>query len=244
MQLPNFVDTMSIMKPVIAIDGFSSCGKSTVAKALAKRMGLRYIDSGAMYRAVTLYFLKHGIPVKGGSLSDEQLQKVLDAIHIDFKVDDATGSSELWLNGINVEQEIRTMEVSSNVSYVSAIPQVRHRMVAQQQRMRLDGNLVMDGRDIGTTVFPDADLKIFMSAAPETRALRRFKELKAKGSGVTLEEVRSNLESRDLEDQKRSESPLRKAEDAVVLDNTELDFEGQLDFVVRQLERLQTSIRS
>lgn len=235
---------MSILKPVIAIDGFSSCGKSTVAKALAKRIGLRYIDSGAMYRAVTLHFLRTGVPVRAGSLNDQQLAVVLDDIHIDFKVNAASGLSEVWLNGINVEQEIRTMEVSSQVSFVSAIPEVRHRMVAQQQRMRQDGNLVMDGRDIGTTVFPDADLKIFMTADPETRANRRFKELQLKGTAVSLEEVRSNLESRDLEDQNRSESPLRKAEDAIVLDNTHLDFDGQLEFVVQQLERLRQAIKS
>lgn len=240
----NFATIMSIVNPVIAIDGFSSCGKSTVAKALAKRIGLRYIDSGAMYRAVTLYFLQKGVPVKAGQLSEQQLASTLDDIHIDFKVNAASGLSEVWLNGENVEQEIRTMEVSSNVSYVSAIPEVRRRMVAQQQRMRLDGNLVMDGRDIGTTVFPDADLKIFMTAEPETRAIRRFKELQAKGSSVSLEEVRNNLESRDLEDQNRSESPLRKADDAVVLDNTQLDFDGQLEFVIVQLERLRKASKA
>ena len=148
------------------------------------------------------------------------------------------------MNGENVEQEIRTMEVSSNVSFVSAIPEVRRRMVAQQQRMRLDGSLVMDGRDIGTTVFPDADLKIFMTAEPETRAIRRFKELQAKGSSVSLEEVRNNLESRDLEDQNRIESPLRKAQDAIVLDNTELDFDGQLEFVIMQLNQLRNAVKS
>lgn len=229
---------MPIDNPVIAIDGFSSCGKSTVAKALAKKLGLRYIDSGAMYRAVTLYFLRNAIPIHAGQLSLETLSQVLDRIHLDFHLSSDTGASEIWLNGENVEQEIRGMEVSSNVSFVSAVPEVRHRMVAQQQRMRGDGNLVMDGRDIGTTVFPDADLKIFMTADPEVRALRRHKELLSKGQQIPLEEVRSNLTIRDHEDQNRLESPLRKADDAIVLDNTHLDFEQQLNFVVNELQRL------
>lgn len=231
---------MSIQKPVVAIDGFSSCGKSTVAKALAKRLGLRYIDSGAMYRAVTLYLMTHGLPLTADTISQDVLASALDAIHIDFKISAESGLSEIWLNGKNVEQEIRTMEVSSNVSYVSAIPEVRHRMVAQQQRMREDGSLVMDGRDIGTTVFPDADLKLFMTADPEVRAMRRFKELQLKDVAVTLDEVRNNLQIRDLEDQNRKESPLRKADDAIILDNTHLDFEGQLDFVIRHLELLKS----
>jgi cytidylate kinase len=231
---------MSFNKPVIAIDGFSSCGKSTVAKALARKLGLRYIDSGAMYRAVTLYFLRNGIPVHADQLDAQIVDEALKRIHLDFHLSSDTGVSEIWLNGENVEQEIRGMEVSSNVSFVSAIPEVRHRMVAQQQRMREDGNLVMDGRDIGTTVFPDADLKIFMTADPDVRSQRRHRELLSKGQQISLEEVRSNLTSRDHEDQNRSESPLRKATDAIVLDNTHLDFDGQLDFVVKELERLAT----
>lgn len=236
----NFALKMSIQNPVVAIDGFSSCGKSTVAKALAKRLGLRYIDSGAMYRAVTLYLMRNGLPLTADAIDKDVLASALDAIHIDFKISAESGLSEIWLNGENVEQEIRTMEVSSNVSFVSAIPEVRHRMVAQQQRMREDGNLVMDGRDIGTTVFPDADLKLFMTADPEVRAARRYKELQLKGAAVTLDEVRNNLQSRDLEDQSRKESPLRKADDAVILDNTQLDFEEQLDFVIRHLEQLKS----
>jgi cytidylate kinase len=233
---------MSRFNPVIAIDGFSSCGKSTVAKALAKRLGLRYIDSGAMYRAVTLYFMQHHIPVHAGLLTSAEIEKALNQIHLDFKVDPTTGLSEIWLNKVKVEKEIRTMEVSSNVSFVSAIPEVRHRMVALQQRMLQDGNLVMDGRDIGTTVFPNADLKIFMTADPEVRSLRRFNELQSKGDAVTLEEVKRNLEIRDLEDQHRSESPLRKADDAIILDNTLLDFDEQLQFVLQHLEKLGTSV--
>lgn len=229
---------MSFNKPVIAIDGFSSCGKSTVAKALARKLGLRYIDSGAMYRAVTLYFLRNGIPVHADQLDAHTIEQALGQIHLDFHLSSDTGVSEIWLNGENVDQEIRGMEVSSNVSFVSAIPEVRHRMVAQQQRMREDGNLVMDGRDIGTTVFPDADLKIFMTADPEVRSDRRHRELIAKGQPITMEEVRANLAVRDHEDQNRSESPLRQASDAVILDNTHLDFDGQLEFVVKELERL------
>ena len=207
---------------------------------MAKRLGLRYIDSGAMYRAVTLYLMTHGLPLTAETISQDVLASALDAIHIDFKISAESGLSEIWLNGKNVEQEIRTMEVSSNVSYVSAIPEVRHRMVAQQQRMREDGSLVMDGRDIGTTVFPDADLKLFMTADPEVRATRRFNELQLKDVDVTFDEVRNNLQIRDLEDQNRKESPLRKADDAIILDNTHLDFEGQLDFVIRHLELLKS----
>ncbi|MFN5325164.1 MAG: (d)CMP kinase [Bacteroidota bacterium] len=229
---------MSNQNPVIAIDGFSSCGKSTVAKALAKRLGLRYIDSGAMYRAVTLYFLRNGIPVHLDQIQNEKLSGKLDEIHLEFHLSPESGTTEIWLNGENVEEEIRSMEVSSLVSFVSAIPEVRHRMVSQQQRMRQNGGLVMDGRDIGTTVFPDADLKIFMTADPAIRAERRYKELLSKGKKATLEEVKQNLEERDREDQNRSESPLRKANDAVVLDNSSLDFDGQLEFVVNELERV------
>lgn len=223
--------------PVIAIDGYSSCGKSTVAKALAKKLGLRYIDSGAMYRAVTWYFLQNNVPVPiGNSRSDYEYESALDEISITFKLISGNGLGAVYLNDRNVEQEIRSMEVSENVSHVSAIPEVRHRMVKMQQQMRGEGGLVMDGRDIGTTVFPDADLKIFMTADPEVRAMRRFRELKNQGAEVSLEEIRNNINNRDYEDTHRSESPLRQAPDAVVLDNTHLDFDEQLDFVMDALE--------
>lgn len=232
-------DDMALDHPVIAIDGYSSCGKSTVAKALARQLGIRYIDSGAMYRAVTYHFLKHNIsfPAAGEHTSFDY-SPVLDVIKISFHVDTANGKSIIFLNGTNISDEIRSMEVSENVSHVSAIREVRHRMVHLQQQMRMDGGLVMDGRDIGTTVFPDADLKIFMTADPEVRAMRRFKELQQAGVEVTLDEVRNNINSRDYEDTHRDESPLRKAEDAVELDNTHLNFDEQVEFVLEKLRKL------
>jgi len=225
---------------IIAIDGYSSCGKSTVAKALAKKLSLSYIDSGAMYRAVTLFFLRNGIPIP---LPEElnhfsyNYPQALNKINISFKINPQTRLSEIYLNDINVEEEIRTMHVSENVSHVSAIKEVRKRMVALQQMMSRLGNLVMDGRDIGTTVFPMADVKIFMQADEEVRAQRRFKEMQLKGTKVTIDEVRANLKSRDKEDSSRSESPLRKADDAVVLDNTNMTHEQQIEFVLQQIEK-------
>jgi len=227
---------MSLSNPVIAIDGYSSCGKSTVARALSSRLNLRYIDSGAMYRAVTWYFICNNLPFQAEQFQPGEMEAVLDNIHLDFILGQ-NGISEIYLNGQNVENEIRSMEVSSKVSLVSAIPLVRHRMVALQQKMRKNGSIVMDGRDIGTTVFPDADLKIFMTADPKVRAERRFKELTDKGIKVTEQEILDNLSRRDFEDQNRKESPLRKADDAIVLDNTNLNFTEQLDFVVSELEK-------
>lgn len=226
---------MSAENPVIAIDGYSSCGKSTVAKAIARELGLRYIDSGAMYRAVTLYFLRHGIDTGRTDYTE-----VLNSIHISFRVN-AEGYSDVYLNGENVAREIRTMEVSEMVSHVSTIKQVRRKMVELQQQMNHGGGLVMDGRDIGTTVFPEADLKIFMTADPEVRAARRFRELQAEGVKVTLDEVRRNIDSRDHEDTHRQESPLRQAEDAVVLDNSHLDHRQQLDFVLDRIQELRNT---
>lgn len=224
---------MSAEHPVIAIDGYSSCGKSTVAKAIARELGLRYIDSGAMYRAVTLYFIRNAI-----GLDLKAYAEILDQIRITFKVNPATGYSEVFLNGENVSQEIRSMEVSDMVSHVSTIKEVRDKMVQLQQQMNQGGGLVMDGRDIGTTVFPDADLKIFMTADPEVRAARRFRELRNAGVEVTLEEVRKNIDSRDHEDTHRKESPLRKAADAMVLDNSHLDHRQQLELVLKQIALL------
>jgi cytidylate kinase len=232
---------------VIAIDGYSSCGKSTVAKALAKKLGLHYIDSGAMYRAVTLYFLQNNIPIP----SPEQLihstydyEKILDDVHISFIINESNGFSEVTLNDVNIENKIRTMEISENVSHVSSIKAVRKRLVALQQLAGETGSLVMDGRDIGTTVFPDADLKIFMKADPMVRAERRFKELNQRGEHVTMEEVINNIVGRDYEDTHREESPLRKADDAIMLDNTYLTQEEQVDFVMNEVSRLRDSIRS
>jgi cytidylate kinase len=226
---------------IIAIDGYSSCGKSTVAKALARRLGLHYIDSGAMYRAVTLYFLENNIPVP----SPEELhdmtydfEPILDEIHISFRFNKENGFSEVYLNGRNVEQEIRSMEVSEQVSHVSAIKPVRKRMVYLQQQAVNEGGLVMDGRDIGTTVFPNADLKIFMKADPMVRSERRYKELIGKGADVTMDEVMRNIVGRDYEDTHREESPLRKAEDAIILDNTHLTQAEQVEFVIDEINKL------
>ncbi|PVH26668.1 (d)CMP kinase [Sphingobacterium corticibacter] len=211
---------------VIAIDGFSSCGKSTVAKALAKKLNFVFVDSGAMYRAVTLYFIQNNVDMN----DDAQVAAAIADIHIDFIPN--SQQTQILLNGEDISDAIRTMEVSSLVSEVSALKQVRTAMVAQQQKLGAKRNIVMDGRDIGTTVFPQADLKIFMTADPYIRAERRFAELAAKGEQLTMEEVKENLAHRDHIDSTREESPLRQAEDAVVLDNSQLTQEQQLDFVL------------
>ena len=226
---------------IIAIDGYSSCGKSTVAKALARRLGIHYIDSGAMSRAVTLYFLENNIPVPGPEellSSDYDYDRVMQHIEISFRFNPESGFSEVYLNGRNVEQEIRSMAINEQVSHVSAIKCVRRHLVKMQQEGAAEGGLVMDGRDIGTTVFPHADLKIFMKADPIVRANRRFKELTAKGVKVTLDEVVQNVIGRDYEDTHREESPLRKAEDAIILDNTHLSPEEQVDFVMNEVQKL------
>ncbi|WP_316806281.1 (d)CMP kinase [Pedobacter agri] len=216
---------------VIAIDGYSSCGKSTLAKALAKKLGFIYVDSGAMYRAVTLYFLRNNIDI-----SDDE--KVADALqHIELNFHSRDYESHITLNGEEVSDEIRLMPVSENVSEVSAHKIVRHEMVKQQQRMGKSKNIVMDGRDIGTTVFPDAPLKLFMTADPKIRAERRFRELESKGNNTTtLEEVFENLAHRDYADTTRKESPLVRAADAIVLDNTNLTPEEQLAFALERAE--------
>jgi cytidylate kinase len=232
---------------IIAIDGYSSCGKSTVAKALAKRLKLAYIDSGAMYRAVTYYFLKNNIPFPQAGNANEfifDFSPVLNKIHIAFKLNESTGVADIYLNDVNIEKEIREMEVSENVSHVSAIKEVRKRLVQMQQHMTNYGNLVMDGRDIGTTVFPNADLKIFMTASADVRTYRRYHELIGKGIKVTPEEIRKNLENRDYEDSHRSESPLRKAEDAVLLDNTFMTQDEQIAFVLHEVEKIKTVVKA
>lgn len=219
---------------VIAIDGYSSCGKSTVAKAVAKELNFVFVDSGAMYRAVTLYFLRHGIDFNDQSAVVE----ALDNIQIDF-VPQVDSTADILLNGENVSEEIRAMAVSDKVSEVAAIKAVRTAMVAQQQALGSRRNIVMDGRDIGTTVFPDADLKIFMTADPEVRAARRYVELKAKGQSVSLDEIRENLAHRDLIDSTREESPLRQADDAVVLDNSAMNHDTQLQFVLGLVAKIE-----
>lgn len=227
-------------KITIAIDGYSSCGKSTLAKALAAKLGYAYVDSGAMYRSVTLYALRKGIIKDHGFIEDEII-KVLPEINLTFKFNPATKSSETFLNGENVEKELRQMIVSQNVSPVSAIKAVRTKMILIQREMGKNKGIVMDGRDIGTNVFPDAELKLFMTADPDIRTQRRLDELTAKGQQITFLEVKKNLLERDHEDTHRKENPLIQASDAIVLDNSELSREQQLEFVVKLIHDLTLS---
>lgn len=224
-------------KIVIAIDGFSSCGKSTMAKDLARKIGYVYIDSGAMYRATTLFCLQKGF-ICNGELNAEVLKVHLDEMHIEFRLNPANGLPETYLNGENVEQAIRTMEVSKFVSPVSALAFVRHAMVKQQQQLGEQKGIVMDGRDIGTTVFPNAELKIFVTASPEVRAQRRVDELMAKGEKTSFEAVLENVKMRDHIDQTRDESPLRKADDALLLDNSHLTIAEQDAWLLDQFNRV------
>lgn len=224
-------------KIIIAIDGFSSCGKSTMAKDLARKIGYVYIDSGAMYRAATLFALQRGF-IQNGQLDADALRAHLSEIHIEFHLNPQTGLPETYLNGENVEKAIRTMEVSGHVSPVSALAFVRKAMVEQQQAMGRKKGIVMDGRDIGTTVFPDAELKIFVTASPEVRAQRRVDELLAKGDQVSFEEVLENVKTRDHIDQTREESPLRKADDALLLDNSHLTIPQQDEWLLEQFNRV------
>lgn len=219
---------------IIAIDGYSSCGKSTIAKALAKRLGYVYMDTGAMYRAVSLYIIRHNIPIQ--DLRPKEIHEILDQIDIQFVWMEEKGISETFLNGENVEKEIRGKEVSERVSEVAQIKTIRERMIELQRKAGLHKGLVMDGRDIGSKVFPEAELKIFMTADPEIRAQRRFKELMEKGQDITLDEVKENIRLRDYNDTHRKENPLVKAEDAIVLDNSHLTHEEQLNFVLELLD--------
>lgn len=216
-------------KIVIAVDGFSSCGKSTFAKLIAARLGYIFIDTGAMYRAVTLYALENGA-ICNGILNEEKLVGLLDQIDISFRFNPERGASDIYVNDVWVEGKIRTIEVSNLVSSVSAVGEVRKRLVALQQRMGQDKGVVMDGRDIGTVVFPNAELKIFMTAAPEVRAERRYKELTAKGEMVSKEEIVENIRQRDHLDQTRAISPLRQADDAIVLDNGGMTLEEEIEW--------------
>lgn len=222
---------------VIAVDGHSSCGKSTVAKAVAKRLGIAYIDTGAMYRAVTLYALRNGL-INGKEPDADGIAARLDDIRITFNFDKDLGRNTTFLNGENVEDEIRGMAVSSLVSPVSAIPAVRAKLTDWQRAMGGEQSVIMDGRDIGTTVFPHADLKIFMTARPEVRARRRYDELRAKGQEANLDDILSNVEERDRQDSTRAVSPLRKADDAIVLDNSDMTREEQFDFVIGKVKEI------
>ena len=224
-------------KITIAIDGFSSCGKSTMAKDLAREVGYIYIDSGAMYRAVTLYSIENGI-FDGDVIDTEKLKKAIKDIQISFRPNPETGRPDTYLNGVNVENKFRTLGVSSKVIPFSALDFVREAMVAQQQAMGKEKGIVMDGRDIGTTVFPDAELKIFVTATPEIRAQRRFDELKAKGQEGSFEEILENVKQRDYIDQHREVSPLRKADDALLLDNSNLSIEQQKEWLSEQFGKI------
>lgn len=225
-------------KITIAIDGFSSNGKSTMAKDLAGKIGYIYIDSGAMYRAVTLYCLQNNLFINN-NLNEGELADRINDIQISFKINPISNAPETFLNGINVEREIRTMEVSDKVSPVSAVAFVRKAMVKQQQEMGKEKGIVMDGRDIGTVVFPDAEMKVFVTALPEIRAQRRLDELRTKGDNkTTFEEVLDNIKQRDYLDQHREESPLIRAADALLLDNSELTKEQQIDWLLEKFNHI------
>ena len=224
-------------KIVIAIDGFSSCGKSTFAKAIAAHLGYIFIDTGAMYRAVTLHALREGA-ITDGKVSEQMVLSLLPHINITFRFNAERGASDVYVNGENVEQQIRSIEVSNAVSSISSIGAVREKLVALQQQMGKERGVVMDGRDIGTVVFPDAELKIYMTADAQVRAERRYNELTAKGDKVTLEEILENVISRDNADMTRAISPLRKADDAIILDNSDMSVEEQMAWFMERYEAI------
>lgn len=228
---------MTAKKIIIAIDGHSSCGKSTMAKSLAQELGYIYIDSGAMYRVVTLYALRNGL-INNGVPDIEKIIRELKNIKITFKWDEISGKNTTFLNGENVEEEIRRLEVSQNVSPISTIAEVRHEMVKQQRENGKNKGIVMDGRDIGTVVFPEAELKIFMTASPEIRAQRRYLELKEKGVEVDFNSILQNVEGRDEIDSSRVVSPLKKADDALILDNSNLTREEQLKWTLEKVKEI------
>lgn len=221
-------------KITIAIDGHSSCGKSTMAKDLARRVGYIYVDTGAMYRAVTLYALRNHLLNADGSIKVDKLQEQMQNIHISFELNNETGRPDTWLNGECVEKEIRSLEVSSHVSPISAIGFVRSALVAQQQQMGHDKGVVMDGRDIGTVVFPDAELKIFVTASAEVRAQRRYDELKEKGTPANYADILRNVVERDYVDSHREVSPLKQAPDAILLDNSNMTIAEQNEWLIER----------
>lgn len=224
---------MHSKKIIVAIDGHSSCGKSTMAKWLARKVGYIYVDTGAMYRAITLFALKNGFFNADDSINEEGLKAALPEVKVSFRLDEGTGLPLVCLNDEIVEKEIRGMEVSNRVSPIAALPYVREKLTAEQQAMGRDKGIVMDGRDIGTAVFPDAELKVFVTASAEVRAQRRLDELKSKGdTTTTFEEVLKNVEERDYIDSHREMNPLRKADDAVVLDNSNMTFDEQNEFLL------------
>ena len=218
----------------IAIDGHSSCGKSTMAKDLARKIGYVYVDTGAMYRAVTLYALRNNLFDADGGIKEDELKSRMGDISISFRLNTATGRPDTYLNGENVEQDIRTMQVSNRVSPIAALPFVRQALVAQQQAMGKEKGVVMDGRDIGTTVFPNAELKVFVTASAEVRAQRRYDELKAKGMQADYNDILKNVQERDYIDSHRPTSPLRKAADAIELDNSNMTVDEQNDWLMEK----------
>ena len=222
---------------VVAVDGYSSTGKSTIAKMIASRLGITYIDTGAMYRAVTLAALRSGV-VDGGKVDLEALRECLKNIHIGFRYNTATQAYETYLNGEYVEGEIRSMEVSNQVSMIAAVDFVREFLVAQQRELGKRENVIMDGRDIGSVVFPDAEVKFFMTASPEVRAERRYKELREKGENVSYEEVEANVRTRDYIDTHREVSPLKQTEDAIVVDNSCMSIEEELSFMISKIQEV------
>lgn len=224
-------------KITIAIDGYSSCGKSTMAKDLAREIGYVYVDTGAMYRSVTLYALRHNLFNADGSVREDELRQEMSNIHITFKLNPETGRPDTYLNGELVENDIRSLEVSNHVSPIAAIAFVRHALVAQQQQMGKEKGIVMDGRDIGTTVFPDAELKVFVTASAQVRAQRRFDELQAKGMPADFSDILKNVQERDDIDTHRETSPLKKADDALELDNSHLTIAEQKAWLLAQYER-------
>ena len=228
-------------KITIAIDGHSSCGKSTMAKDLARKIGYVYVDTGAMYRAVTLYALRNNLFYADGGIKEDELKSRMGDISISFRLNTATGRPDTYLNGENVEQEIRTMQVSNLVSPIAALPFVRQALVAQQQAMGKEKGVVMDGRDIGTTVFPDAELKVFITASAEVRAQRRYDELKAKGMQADYNDILKNVQERDYIDSHRPTSPLRKADDAIELDNSNMTVDEQNDWLMEKYRQAANS---
>lgn len=224
-------------KITVAIDGHSSCGKSTMAKDLAREVGYVYVDTGAMYRSVTLFALRNGL-FDGAEINVEALRQRMDEIQISFKFNAETGRPDTYLNGELVEQEIRGMEVSNNVSPIAALPFVREAMVAQQQQMGKDGGVVMDGRDIGTVVFPNAELKVFVTASAEVRAQRRYDELKGKGMEADYAEILKNVQERDYIDSHREVSPLKQADDALLLDNSNMTISEQKEWLLERFREV------
>lgn len=224
-------------KITIAIDGFSSCGKSTMAKDLAKKLGYVYVDTGAMYRAVTLYAMRNGLFNADGSVKTADLERQMSKINITFKLNKRAERPDTYLNDELVENDIRTLEVSNHVSQIAAVPFIREAMVAQQQRMGKDKGVVMDGRDIGTTVFPEAELKVFVTASAEVRAQRRYDELKEKGMPADFNDILKNVQERDYIDSHREVSPLRKAPDAIELDNSHMTITEQSAWLMEQVKQ-------